>query len=552
MRRSASWWLPALAAIAAILMRLPFLLRGAAYFNSDEAIEGLMVRHIHEWPIFYWGQGYKGVPEVYLAWPVFAIFGPSIIALKSVTLVLWAIAVGTLTRLGQRWYDDATAAIAAVLLITGPPALAFWSLSANAEVVWLTMVIGAMLLLYQRTVDAPGTPVSRLVFVLAGFAVWIHPVSICAIAALCALAALRSAWWRDQGWRGVGRVLSGRAYAAPFCAIVWLLQAVALVAALVFLVTFLGANLQLGLFTASHPQKVLREFVVVAGCCVLIHALSGVVVPRRAAMAALGWTALGAMPVLLQVLRRGPVGAPIMDRTAADIPVMLAGLVHTVVPVVMGMRDESLMPLGVPWWLAAAFVVALGLQVGATRRAWWSALRGRAAAYRPDEVFIVLLGICVLGLLIPGAAYQDAHSNRYVMPFYGLLVLSAAAGLRRLAAWHRGAAIAVGAACLLAYGMGQYRWYEQRRPDPSDRLIADCLVEHGIHAATADYWVAYRMTFLSDERVIVSAGQGDRYPPYYTLAHASPVRIEQVSAPTTAGSVVLCSSPSLVAVRQSR
>ena len=57
--------------VLSLAARLPFLMSSASFFDSDEAIEGLMARHVlhGELPIFYWGQGYKGVPEVYLAQP---------------------------------------------------------------------------------------------------------------------------------------------------------------------------------------------------------------------------------------------------------------------------------------------------------------------------------------------------------------------------------------------------------------------------------------------------------------------------------------------------
>jgi hypothetical protein len=56
----------ALAALA-VAARLPFLISGKIPFDSDEAVEGLMARHLlnGELPAFLWGQAFKGVPEVY-------------------------------------------------------------------------------------------------------------------------------------------------------------------------------------------------------------------------------------------------------------------------------------------------------------------------------------------------------------------------------------------------------------------------------------------------------------------------------------------------------
>ena len=61
----------------AVAARLPFLVSGKIPFDSDEAVEGLMALHVlkGELPAFFWGQAFKGVPEVYAAAGAFAVFG---------------------------------------------------------------------------------------------------------------------------------------------------------------------------------------------------------------------------------------------------------------------------------------------------------------------------------------------------------------------------------------------------------------------------------------------------------------------------------------------
>ena len=70
--------------------------------------------------------------------------------------------------------------------------------------------------------------------------------------------------------------------------------------------------------------------------------------------------------------------------------------------------------------------------------------------------------------------------------------------------------------------------------------------------ATADYHDAYRLTFLSNERVIVVPDNGlDRYPPDRQKVEAAPdqVRIERLasSADAAASGDVLCRTPLLIA-----
>jgi hypothetical protein len=63
--------------------------------------------------------------------------------------------------------------------------------------------------------------------------------------------------------------------------------------------------------------------------------------------------------------------------------------------------------------------------------------------------------------------------------------------------------------------------------------VAACLERQGVRYAFAGYWVAYKVTFLTGERVIVAPRDGlDRYSPYTTAVsarHDAPV-IDDVSA----------------------
>src|SRR5262245_15157192 len=130
-----SWVAPLAAAVLAVAVRLPFLISGKIAFDSDEAVEGLMARHAlsGEFPVFFWGQTFKGVPEVYLSAAAFGAFGPGVMVLKAVTLLLFALFIAAnfvlLKKIAGRWIAVASS----LLLIVSPPALVFWSLDASAE-----------------------------------------------------------------------------------------------------------------------------------------------------------------------------------------------------------------------------------------------------------------------------------------------------------------------------------------------------------------------------------------------------------------------------------
>jgi hypothetical protein len=56
-------------------------------------------------------------------------------------------------------------------------------------------------------------------------------------------------------------------------------------------------------------------------------------------------------------------------------------------------------------------------------------------------------------------------------------------------------------------------------------VLADTLRAQGIRYAAAQYWLAYRLTFLFDEDPVVVplAGFDDRYPPYRDGFDTAPV-----------------------------
>ncbi len=71
-------------AALAVLRAVPFLVPGVR-FDADQAVVGLMAKHISEgraFPVFFYGQSYLLALEAYLATPVMWLLGPTELALK--------------------------------------------------------------------------------------------------------------------------------------------------------------------------------------------------------------------------------------------------------------------------------------------------------------------------------------------------------------------------------------------------------------------------------------------------------------------------------------
>jgi hypothetical protein len=99
-------WIAAAAVTAMVLFRSAvFVVWPQIQFDSDQAITGLMAKHLSElraFPVFYYGQNYMLAVEAWLAAPVFALAGVSVTTLR---LPLLAINIGIalgLLRLFER------------------------------------------------------------------------------------------------------------------------------------------------------------------------------------------------------------------------------------------------------------------------------------------------------------------------------------------------------------------------------------------------------------------------------------------------------------------
>ncbi len=135
------------------------------------------------------------------------------------------------------------------------------------------------------------------------------------------------------------------------------------------------------------------------------------------------------------------------------------------------------------------------------------------------------LPVTVAGFLV-SPMVMDLFSARYLSAIpllapFAFAPLVAQLGARRFALAFAPSA----AACAIAGWVGYGPYLRAAPSDPSDEtLLAEALAGRGVHLAMADYWAAYRVTFLTREALIVvpSNPAEDRYPPYRAAFEAEP------------------------------
>src|ERR1044072_7533691 len=108
--------------------RFVILLTSQTHVHSDEAIIGLMGKHILEgryFPFYMYGQPYNAGAawEAYLAAGAFAFFGVGVVPLKSCTVVLSLVTLFLFYQMCLALYEQRTALLAVIVFAIAPSLL---------------------------------------------------------------------------------------------------------------------------------------------------------------------------------------------------------------------------------------------------------------------------------------------------------------------------------------------------------------------------------------------------------------------------------------------
>jgi hypothetical protein len=171
----ARWWITfAAAGLVGIGLRIWAYRATLGTPNADEAVVGLMARHmIHgEFPTFYWGQAYGGSQEAFLTVPLFAVAGSSWLALRIVPILLNAVAAVLVWRVGRRTFGEPAASVAAALFWIWPPFLVYQLTHQNGFYASNVVYCSLLLLFALRVVERPSASRVGLLGLVIGLAFW--------------------------------------------------------------------------------------------------------------------------------------------------------------------------------------------------------------------------------------------------------------------------------------------------------------------------------------------------------------------------------------------
>jgi hypothetical protein len=193
MRRHA-WFIGIFVFIAAA--RFAILFASQTHVHSDEAIIGLMGKHILEgrhFPFYMYGQPYNAGAawEAYLASIAFALFGVGVVPLKACIVLLSLLCLFLFYRMGCALYDRCTAIFATVAFAL-TPSLLKWHFQVRGYS-WYFLSIPVLTLLFA-SIESASVPKRRtlLLFGLAcGLSIWCLELTVPLVAALWLLLILR-------------------------------------------------------------------------------------------------------------------------------------------------------------------------------------------------------------------------------------------------------------------------------------------------------------------------------------------------------------------------
>ncbi len=474
--------------VIALVARSLLLMSGAVSFHSDEAIVALMARHITlgERPVFFYGQAYMGSLDAWVLALGFQLFGETVNTIRLMQSILFIGVVATAYH--AAWVLSRRVAVAVgsgLLFAIGPVLLALYTTATlggyNETLIFghLIIAMGYGLTHNLKPSASPASPLITthqlpitflwlLLGIITGLAWWTNALIVIYVlpVALFMLVHILRARSRQM----------------------WILVGVALI----------------GFFIGSAPWW--------------LYALQNEWGPLRF--------------LLPTGLRGDNVGAELQEIPFSD---RLIGLLLFGLPSLLGLRFP---------WEAAFFLPVFGLIVlGIVFVSFYRLVRARNTLLQPGALWILLGMIALMIGVFLFTRFSSDPSGRYFLPLTLPVVIAVSSLTVAIATAQthsylaRGAGLAAVGLTLLYFAAGQIVAArgpyglttqfntETHLPAADDAALIDWLLTNDLRYGYTNYWINFRIAFLSHEQIQLSAALPDksnllytpafdRYPPY--------------------------------------
>ncbi|HWW85315.1 MAG TPA: hypothetical protein VNZ26_17015 [Vicinamibacterales bacterium] len=464
------------AVIALVLFRSAmFVFKPGLDFDSDQATFGLMGKHLAEgraFPLFIYGQNYLLAVEAWLAAPVFMLFGVSVATLKLPLLVINLVVGILIVALVRRevGLPPVVALVVSLPFVLAPPEASTTMLKTLGGTVEPLLYVLLLWVTRRRPLWFG---------LVAGIGVLQREFTAYGVAAVLLVDAATGALRQKAVWTGYLRALR-------VVAEVWLV------------VQFLKP-----LASGSGPGTTGAQLLPGVEADNFVNALHRTCFDVRVALAGLRGLVTLHWPRLFGIEMRPLTAFGLVGDSVQGVP-------------------------GAAWFFGPAVLLML---IGAVASAWTDA--GSWKRYQ-FAVYLMVVGALSAGMLALGRCGMVETLR------YDLLSILGAVGFltwfftveRHL--WMRRAAVTTLLVWAAISVVGHARiWteYESLHPPVADKvLIMRNLEARGIRYASADYWLAYYITFMANERIIIDATDFRRiaaYEPIVSAHRAESVRISR-------------------------
>ena len=475
-------WIVTAIAIALTLARSTiFVAWPLSYFDSDQAVFGLMAKHIAElraFPVFMYGQTYMLAVEAWVVAPLFALFGASAVMLKLPLVLMNAAITWLLLRTFERETGLRPLAAAAASLPFILPAAAMGAVYVEASGGTLEPYLYVLLIWILR--DRPIA--AGLVF---GIGFMNREFTLYGLAALLVIDALTRQLFTKTG-------LQMRASMLGVSAIVWIAVQ--------------------GLFRFSSGGGPGTSIDQIYGASNNVLELVG----RTCFSPATAVTGISGLFSLHWPALLGTAPYP-LSRFAIESSVQ------------QGLAGTS--------WLPAAFV-AICIAGVAPR-----AIKARFQ-FPCFPLYLILIGLfSAAGYVLGRCGQVNFTGMRYellsILGIVGLAgwFLASRPPRALLAAW--GLVLAAWLAVLAVPHVRLAREYAVAPPIPAKVQLIDALESRGIRYGSSDYWIAYYVSFLTNERIILASEDFQRLLTYRRIVEEHAGEAVRISRRPCPGGVAL-------------
>ncbi len=213
MRKRLVVW-ASLVVLAGAALRGGLASAGVIPFNSDEAIVGLMARHIlgGQWPTFFYGQAYMGSLDAMLVALGFRLLGEQVIVIRAIQILMASGTIVTTMMLAQRVRPGGLAPVVAGMLVALAPVNVTLYTTVSLGGYGEALLLGNLILLLALDAGKVSSPWWRFLLwgVVAGLGFWAFGLTLVySLPAAALLTAIALGWPRRYALIRVGWALLG-------------------------------------------------------------------------------------------------------------------------------------------------------------------------------------------------------------------------------------------------------------------------------------------------------------------------------------------------------